>query len=138
MRKKLVDGFTNMTPVVVDDLPGMYRTPVLEQSYSDVTYTVWPADKFSRVLTSNDMPKEMKLKLGMVKAYDGAMKKPSLQNWHLSVMPTLVYETTYPDFYNDIGWRVTESAYCLVLGNQTLMELKGNYDTGSESKKESS
>lgn len=137
MSGKGLKGFINMTPVAIDNLPDMYRTPVLEQDHSGVTYTVWPADNFRRVLTSNDMPKEMKLKLGMVKAYEGETKK-LLQNWHLSVMPTLVYETTYPDFYNDIGWRVTECTYCLVLGNQTLMELRGTYDTGSKSKKESS
>jgi len=136
----ILKKFVNMTPVL-EEKYSLYRTPVLENKQFDVSYVVWPTDNFRREFTSSSMPKEMKLKLGMVKAYDGAVNRPVLRDWQLSAVPTYIYTyTTYPDNFGDIGWKVSDSVYCLILSNETLTELKGKpngYDTGSESKEES-
>jgi len=118
-------GFTNMTPVVCSNYSQSYRTPVVEQPYAEVTYVVWPTDNFRRVLTSSTMPQEMKVKLGMVKAYNGELASNLLQQWQLALWPDVVYTSTYPEVYSDIGWKVSEHVYCLVLSNETLKKLKG-------------
>lgn len=114
-----------MTPVVCNDNPQSYRTPVVEYPYTEVTYVVWPSDNFRRVLTSSTMPQEMKVKLGMVKGYDGELASKLLEHWHLALWPDIVYTSTYPEFYKDIGWKVADNVYCLVLSNETLTKLKG-------------
>jgi hypothetical protein len=121
----ILKKFVNMTPVLEEKYL-LYRTPVLENKQTETTYVVWPTDNLRREFASSSMPKEVKLKLGMVKAYDGNMSRPVLRDWQLSAVPAYIYTyTTYPDNFNDIGWKVSDSVYCLVLSNETLTELKG-------------
>lgn len=117
--------FNNLTPVTLEGT-GLFITPTFEFcDRTPITYLIWPSDNMTRHLTSKELPREVKVKLGMVKSYASTNAPEHHPPMELAVMPTVIYKSNYPEFYREIGWHPCRQLYCLSLSNETLIELKG-------------
>jgi len=105
-------------------LAGHYRVPVCNMH--DL-YTIYVGDKFTRVFNSDTLPDEVKVKLTMINALP--VNNLYSEEW---VGYNSIYIYMQPDMlptaYRDVGWRVTESLYCLLLTEKCLMDMRGKKD----------
>jgi len=105
-------------------LAGHYRVPVC--SMHDL-YTIYVGDKFTRVYNSDTLPDEVKVKLTMINALP--IDNLYTEQW-VEYNPIYVYMApeSLSTTYQDVGWRVTESMYCLVLTEKCLMDMRGKVE----------
>lgn len=120
--------FSPVTTIV--DGQRLYRTP-LRKVEDDVT--MWVGDGMVRYYQTHSLPTPVKVKLAMVMAYDGA--SVIRDDVALLLSKIAIYENTYPEEFNDIGWRASTTFFCIVLEDEILREIRG--DSGSKSKEES-
>lgn len=127
---------TPFTPIMTPSLQN-YRVIITEKEDRDhrLEYEVWTGNGVVRYLYPSEMPDEMSNKLAIVKAYGGDHWKQN-KTGH-DFVDTYTWSAT--EEYQDIGWRVNEECYCLVLSPKTLNSLRGETldDSGSKSESES-
>ena len=87
-------------------------------------YTVYVADKYFRRYDNHTLPDELKVKLTMILATDWDYR-PDEELTKLSM-----YTNNQSPELDEIGWRVTESYFCLVLTRPTLETMRGTYYGG--------
>jgi hypothetical protein len=113
----------NYSPVG-SPIQGHYRVPVC--SLHDL-YTVYVGDKFTRVFNSDTLPDEVKVKLTMINALP--ITNLYSEEW-VENSPLHIY--TPPKNltvgYEDVGWRVSETIYCLLLSESCLMSMRGKVE----------
>lgn len=109
--------FTDLTPIVHRTNWGMVRVPLMREGD---TYHVFVGDNFIRHYREDTLPDCIKSKLAMILASphqiesDKMIAKMQIYNPYLS----------NPDF-DEIGWRASESYFCIILTQQDLISLKG-------------
>ena len=123
----------------------LYRTILYR---SPLGVYVWPGDRILRFLPEKELPEELRSKLTMILAHKSnelfasigdEMVLTELTDGTYKVSYT-AYNSTYPDSFKDIGWRVSKSFFCLILTTQCLASLRGETlydDAGRESKTKS-
>lgn len=125
----------NFSPILSEHDTGYYR--VLMEQVGNV-YTVHTGDNMTRILEEFALPKEMRVKLAMIKAYENNSRKeeqeatPGTHTFTFSVWsPMDLYSSTFPSEFNDIGWRCKSDLvsdrefYCVVTTAETLDSLRG-------------
>lgn len=82
-------------------------------------FVLYVADGYHRRYDKDTLPDEVKTKLAMILASPHIVK-PDREVWGLDV-----YENTQSEELDEVGWRASESYYCIVMTRELLMELKG-------------
>lgn len=124
------------SPIPSEHNSGYYRV-VMEQIGN--VYTIHTGDNMTRILEESFLPKEIRVKLTMIKAYENhrleeqAADKVSSNTFNFQIWSHLdaYVNNTFPTEFNDIGWRVhvnnndLNEVYCVVTTAETLDLLRG-------------
>jgi hypothetical protein len=111
----------NLSPVSHYSNPNLYRVP-LERTGNH--YTIYVADNFVRNFTDETLPDEVKTKLSMIVA----ASKTEVRDWEF--YNSDVYVPKHPmDGFEDIGWQVSDSYFCICMSTELLNELRGEDDS---------
>jgi hypothetical protein len=107
--------FRNLTPVVHPKNYDLLRVPLRKEGWN---YTISVADGFTRTFNENTLPDVIKTKMAMILARGDKFKMDNHAD-RLSL-----YTNTVPEL-DEIGWRASETYFCLVLDRLTIDSLKG-------------
>ena len=110
---------SKLSPVVHKTLTGLHRVPM--RIVGD-QYEVFVADSYVRIYDKDSLPDEIKVKLAMIHTIPIATL---LRDSDLFNSNYLIYENLHDPTLDDIGWRVTQNMYCLVLKTDYLRTLRG-------------
>lgn len=116
----------HLSPVVHPKQWDLIRVPL--RRITD-RYIVYVADGLVRYYDEDTLPDPLKTKMAMILA----AQQPELMDEH-RLQKLVVYINTMSDEFDTIGWRVSETYFCLILSRQILESLKGgtqNADTKS-------
>jgi hypothetical protein len=113
-----------LSPALLKDGSSLYRTPTM---YAEDQCALYVGDNMVRYFTNKTMPREVKVKLGMVRGYEGPVTL--YEKLQVSMSPLVVYENTYPKEFEEIGWRITDTLYCLSLTYALLVKLRSINDS---------
>jgi hypothetical protein len=105
-----------LSPVVHQRDWGLVRVPVCRE---DGHYTVYVADGYQRIYTDDTLPDELKSRFAMILARSNGKVLADDKLIQL----TLFVNTD--DQLDEIGWRASETFFCLVLPRKFLESLKG-------------
>ncbi len=87
-------------------------------------YHIHVADRMSRMYDDETLPDVLKVKFAMILA---APQPPFLDETRLNNIQ--IYVNHNPEL-SEIGWRVSETYFCLVVDRETLNSLKGGTQNG--------
>ena len=106
-----------LAPVVHQRNWDLVRVPVRK---IEDHYTVYVADGYHRRYDEETLPDELKTKMAMILAspHDKATSDLKLDKLRL-------YQNHQSEELDEIGWRASESYFCLVLTRPTLASMKG-------------
>jgi len=108
----------HLSPVVHPRNWDLIRVPVRRV---DGVYVVYVADGFNRIYDDASLPLKLKSRFAMILANnDGDVFEPESKLQKL----TIYINNQSPDL-DDVGWRVSETYFCLVLDRDTLESMKG-------------
>lgn len=112
----------HLSPVVHHKYHDLYRVPV--RRVGDA-YIVYVADGYHRIYDESTLPSVLKSKLTMLLARgsDAALFTPEHR-----LQSMTVYTNRQSEELDEIGWRVSETYYCLVMDLDTLEQLRGSCD----------
>lgn len=105
-----------LSPVVSQYNWKLFRVPVRKVGNQ---YTIFVNDSFTRVFDENSLPDELKTKMAMILA------SPNQIVSDREVTSLMLFSTTQREEFKEIGWRVSDTYFCLVLDESTLMKLRG-------------
>ena len=105
-----------MSPVVHPKNWELVRVPVRKVNND---YIVYVADGFHRIYTDDTLPSVLKSKFAMILANGGSYLSDS------KVLRLSLYTNTYAPELDEVGWRSSDTYFCLVLDRLTLESLKG-------------
>ena len=106
-----------LSPIVHQYNYALYRVPLRKEGNS---YTMWVADKFTRVFDEETLPDEIKSKMAMVLARGNPILHDR-EVTHLNLMTTPLRN----DEFIEVGWRVSDMWFVVVLSYNSLMALRG-------------
>lgn len=106
----------NLSPVVHQYDFGLYRVPLLKEGNS---YTIFVADGFNRVFDEDTLPDEIKTKMAMILAN----AKQIVADEKVTQLDLM--STTVDSDFRDIGWRASDSWFCIILSLASLLNLRG-------------
>ena len=106
----------NLSPVVHQYDFGLYRVPLRKEGNS---YTIYVADGFNRVFDEDTLPDEVKTKMAMVLAN----AKQIVTDEKVTQLDLMA--TTVDNEFRDIGWRASDTWFCIILPLASLMALRG-------------
>lgn len=102
-----------------ETLENHYRVPV---KYINPNYIVFVGNKFRRTFTEDTLPDNILSKLTMARASD----KKYLDDDKVNAIDIFYYP--HDDSMGDVGWRVSETMYIVVLEERELRSLLGIED----------
>ena len=106
-----------LSPVVHPKNWDLIRLPVRK---IDDNYIVYVADGYHRIYTDDTLPDVLKSKFAMILA------NGSPEYLHDSKMLRLtLYTNTFSPELDEVGWRASNTYFCLVVDRPTLESLKG-------------
>ena len=105
-----------LSPVVHPKVWDLIRLPVRKVNDE---YIVYVADGFHRIYTDDTLPDVLKSKFAMILASEGKFLLDSR-----IIRMTLYTNTDSPEL-DEVGWRASETYFCLVVDRLTLESLKG-------------
>jgi hypothetical protein len=94
----------------------LVRVPLHRTSYD---YVVYVADGYHRRYDDHTLPDELKTKLAMILATDWDYCPDE------GLLKLALYTNRHSPALDEIGWRASESYFCLVLTRSTLAAMKG-------------
>ena len=106
----------NLSPVVHQYNYALYRVPLCKEGNS---YTIYVGDNFNRVFDEHTLPDEVKTKMAMVLA----SAKQIVSDHDVTKLHLMT--TTVDSNFRDIGWRASDSWFCIILSYKSLMALRG-------------
>ena len=105
-----------LSPIVHQYDNRFYRVPLRKEGDS---YTMYVADKFTRVFDEKTLPDVVKTNMAMILARgDPIIHDHEVTQLSLMSMPV-------NSELRHIGWRVSDSWFCIILRFASLMELRG-------------
>ena len=108
----------HLSPVVHPKNWNLVRVPVRKV---DGSYIVYVSDGFNRVYDDRSLPKKLRSRFAMILANGGGdLFEPEFKLQKL----TVYINNQSPDL-DEVGWRVSETYFCLVLDKNTLESMKG-------------
>ena len=105
-----------LSPVVHPKKWELIRLPVRKVNDE---YIVYVADGFHRIYNDNTLPDVLKSKFAMILASDAGYMLDS------RIIRMTLYTNTYSPELDEIGWRASETYFCLIVDRPTLESLKG-------------
>jgi hypothetical protein len=107
----------HLSPVVHTKKWDLIRLPLRKLGDQ---YAVYVADGLVRYYDEDTLPDILKTKMAMVLAASNhrLVNEPQMQKM-------LVYTNPMSRDFDEIGWRVSETYFCLVVDRETLASLKG-------------
>lgn len=111
----------NLAPVSHYYLSNLYRVPILREGDN---YTIYVADNFVRNFTQETLPDEVKTKLAMIIA----ASKTDVRDWEFYNSDVYV-SNNIADGFDDIGWQVSDSYFCVCMTRELLENLRGEDDS---------
>jgi len=109
--------FTDLTPIVHRTKWELSRVPMMRQGD---TYHVFIGDNHIRHYKEETLPDCIKSKLTMILA-SAHQTKPDAQ-----IAKMEIYNPEIPNAdFDEIGWRASESYFCIILSYVDLMSLRG-------------
>jgi hypothetical protein len=106
-----------LAPVVHQRNWDLVRVPVRK---IEDHYTVYVADGYHRRYDEETLPDELKTKMAMILASPHNKALPDFKLDKLAL-----YQNHQSEELDEIGWRASESYFCLVLTRPTLASMKG-------------
>ena len=106
----------DLSPVVHQYDFNLYRVPLHKEGNS---YTIYVGDDFNRVFDEHTLPDEVKTKMAMVLANAKQIVTDE------KVTQLQLMTTTVDSNFRDIGWRASDSWFCIILSYKSLMALRG-------------
>lgn len=106
-----------LAPVVHQRNWDLVRVPVRK---IEDHYTVYVADGYHRRYDEETLPDELKTKMAMILA---SPHNKALPDFKLDKLK--LYQNHQSEELDEIGWRASESYFCLVLTRPTLASMKG-------------
>ena len=111
----------NLSPVSHYSNPNIYRVPLKRDGDNCILYV---ADNFVRTFTEDTLPDELKSKLTMIVA----SSRTDVRDWDF-----LNADVYVPRFlvmgFDEIGWQVSDSYYCICVSKELLNEMRGESDS---------
>lgn len=114
----------HLSPVVHPRDWDLIRVPLRK---IDDRYIVYVADGLVRYYDENSLPDRLKTNMAMILA---APQPPLVDEASRQFQKLTVYNNPMSHEFNSIGWRVSETYFCLVLDRRTLESLKGGTQNG--------
>jgi hypothetical protein len=105
-----------LSPVVHPKRWDLIRLPVRKVNDE---YIVYVADGFHRIYNDDTLPDVLKSKFAMILASEGRFMLDS------RVIRLTLYTNTDAPELDEVGWRASETYFCLVVDRPTLESLKG-------------
>ena len=115
----------NLTPVRHRDSDKHYRVPV---HITDGKHTIFVGDNHRRHFDQDTLPDVLKHKLSMINASPYGEPTDTVGE-HLNNID--IYTIPNDNFYM-IGWRASETMYCVVLTEKELDHLRGEHGNTGE------
>lgn len=105
-----------LSPVVHPKRWDLIRLPVRKVNEE---YIVYVADGFHRIYNDDTLPDVLKSKFAMILASEGRFMLDS------RVIRLTLYTNADAPELDEVGWRASETYFCLVIDRPTLESLKG-------------
>ena len=105
-----------LSPVVHPKNWELIRVPVRKV---DDQYIVYVADGFHRIYTDDTLPDVLKSKFAMILASEGGFVRDA------RIIRMTLYTNHGSPELDEVGWRASETYFCLVIDRLTLESLKG-------------
>lgn len=106
-----------LSPVVHPKRWDLVRLPVRRV---EGVYVVYVADGMVRRYDEDTLPNELKTKFAMILA----TPQPALID-ERRLQKLAIYINTHDPELDEVGWRVSETYFCIIVDRQTLESLKG-------------
>ena len=106
-----------LSPVVHPKNWDLIRLPVRK---IDDNYIVYVADGYHRIYTDDTLPDVLKSKFAMILANGSPELLPDSKMLRLTL-----YTNTFSPELDEVGWRASNTYFCLVVDRPTLESLKG-------------
>ena len=119
MKNNFSIDINELHPLPHETLKDHWRVPV---QYIDPNYIVFAGHNFTRTFSEDTIPASILSKLTMAKASD----KSFLTDNTLTYLDVFYYPND--DSMGDVGWRVTETMYIVILEERELRSLLGIED----------
>ena len=111
-----------LAPVVHQRNWDLVRVPVRK---IEDHYTVYVADGYHRRYDEETLPDELKTKMAMILA---SPHNKALPDFKLDKLK--LYQNHQSEELDEIGWRASESYFCLALTRPTLASMRGEGEIG--------
>ena len=85
-------------------------------------YVVYVADGLVRYYDEETLPDELKSSMAMILA---APQPPLIDETSRQFQKLTIYNNPMPPEFDTIGWRVSETYFCLIVSRETLESLRG-------------
>jgi hypothetical protein len=118
----------HLSPVVHQKKWDFIRVPL--RKIND-RYVVYVADGLVRYYDEETLPDALKTKMAMILA----ASNHSLES-EVRLQKMTVYSNPMSSDFDDIGWRISETYFCLILDRETLESLKGGTQNGTDTREQ--
>ena len=112
-----------LSPVVHPKKWELIRLPVRKVNNE---YIVYVADGFHRIYNDDTLPDVLKSKFAMILANGGDAYVGDPK-----ILRLTLYTNTFSPELDEVGWRASETYFCLVVDRPTLESLKGGIQNDS-------
>ena len=112
-----------LSPVVHPKKWDLIRLPVRKVNNE---YIVYVADGFHRIYNDDTLPDVLKSKFAMILANGGGAYVGDPK-----ILRLTLYTNTFSPELDEVGWRASETYFCLVVDRPTLESLKGGMQNDS-------
>ena len=118
----------HLSPVVHPKKWDLIRLPLRR---IEGRYVVYVADGLVRYYDEDTLPDPLKTKMAMILA----ATQPRLEN-EARLQKLTVYTNPMSSEFDDIGWQVSDTYFCLILDRITLERLKNGTNPGAQSQRQ--
>lgn len=106
-----------LSPVVHPKRWDLIRVPVRKV---DGSYIVYVADGYQRIYNDDTLPDVLKSKFAMVLANGSSVPMDDSK-----ILRLTLYTNTHAPELDEVGWRASDTYFCMVIDRLTLESLKG-------------
>jgi len=109
--------FAHLSPIVHSTNWALIRVPLIRENG---TYIVYVGDNFTRTYSDRTLPDLIKMRMAMILASEQYVVKDG------ELLKNELYVNHGPVDLHDIGWRASDSYFCVVLPKEDLEDMKGD------------
>lgn len=112
-----------LSPLAVYDNPKLFRVPITFPSTQEGSVVLFVGDAHMRIFKEKDLPDFVKTSLVQIKLIQGRteFKEAGLRDSWMS-------NRTGIDSLNNIGWRINDFFYIVIVNRENFMSLRGEND----------